>query len=101
MTATQDNLFDLSIQERFEQYHIEHPEVYAYLIRLAREVRGRGFIHYGVKTLWERLRWHFQIEKGDEEFKLNNNFHSRYARKLMRDFPDEFGGFFETRELRS
>jgi hypothetical protein len=51
--------------------------------------------------MWERMRWHFQIEKGmDEEFKLNNNFRSRYARKIMKAHPD-LEDFFELRILRA
>ncbi len=99
---TQGSLFATArLQEQFEEYHGLHPEVFGHLVALARKMRDRGFRHYSVKTLWEVLRWHFDIEKGDNDFKLNNNFHSRYARKIMADFPDEFAGFFELRDLRS
>jgi hypothetical protein len=90
-----------SIQQAFLNFDEAHPEVYEYLMRLTGEVRDRGFKHYGVKALWERLRWHFQIEKGmGEDFKLNNNFSSRYARKMMKEHP-ELADFFELRVLRA
>jgi hypothetical protein len=90
-----------SIQQAFLVFDEEHPEVYEYLMRLTREVQDRGFKHYGVKALWERLRWHFQIEKGmGEDFKLNNNFSSRYARKIIAAHP-ELEDFFELRCLRA
>lgn len=98
---TQGELFKPSIQERFEDYHAEHPEVYGYLVAFARELRGKGFSHYSIKTLWERLRWHFHVDRDEGDYKLNNNYHSRYARKLMADYPEEFSGFFELRELKS
>ncbi len=92
--------FEGTIQEKFEKYHAERPEIYDQLLRLTRELQSYGFRHYGMKSIWERMRWHFQIEKGDQEFKLNNNYTSRYARKLVHDHP-ELEGFFEMRELLS
>lgn len=89
------------IQEAFEAFDRAHPEVYEYLVRLAFEAYDRGFRHYGIGALWERMRWHFQIEKGmDEEFKLNNNFRSRYARKIIAEHP-VLEDFFELRCLRA
>jgi hypothetical protein len=35
-----------------------------------------------------------------DDFKLNNNYHSRYARLIMEREPG-LDGFFETRGLRS
>ena len=100
--AFQPSLFGATIQERFSEYDAAHPEVYGYLIALAREVRSKGFAHYGIGALWEVMRYYFQIEKEQgSDFKLNDHFRSRYARKLMAEFPDEFGDFFEIRELRS
>jgi hypothetical protein len=93
--------FDRTIQEAFDRFHGDHPEVETYLIALAYELRGKGYRRYGISALWERLRWHFQIEVGlGEDFKLNNNFRSRYARKIMQERPD-LDGFFEIRELRA
>ncbi len=97
----QDLPFDRTIQEAFEAFHKEHPEVETYLIALTYEVQRKGYERYGIGALWERLRWHFQIEVGlGEDFKLNNNFRSRYARKIMREHPD-LDAFFEIRELRA
>jgi hypothetical protein len=90
----------LTIQERFERFHQRHPEVFAYLVALCYELRRRGFQHYGIRPLWERARWHFQVEKEQgADFKLNDNYCSRYARFLMKQFPD-LNGFFELRELK-
>lgn len=90
-----------SIQQAFLDFDEAHPEVYEYLLVLIEEVGRRGFRHYGIGALWERMRWHFQIERGmDEEFKLNNNFRSRYARKIIAEHP-ELEDFFELRILRA
>jgi len=93
--------FDQSIQERFEVFHAAHPEVYDYLLTLCFDLRRRGFRRYGIRSLWERARWHFQVERDlGEDFKLNDHLHSRYARRLMAEHP-ELDGFFELRELKA
>ena len=88
-----------TIQERFLDFHGRHPDVFVELVRLARQVRSRGR-KVGIKTLWERMRWSFEIEIGTD-WKLNNNFTSRYARLMIEKYPTEFSGFFETRELKA
>ncbi len=91
---------DDTIQARFQVYHDAHPEVYEYLLQLAQDLYSRGFRHYGIGALFEKVRWHFSVEKGLEDFRLNNNYRSRYARLMMEREP-ELDGFFELRELKS
>lgn len=62
-------------------------------------LQSRGITHHGIGSLWEVLRWNMQIER-DGDFKLNNNFRSRYARLIIQEHP-EFENFFELRELRT
>lgn len=89
---------DDPIQCKFLDYHHAHPEVYEELARLSAYAFSHGQRHLGVKLLIERLRWTMHIEKGDEEFKINNVFSSRYARLLLENenLPDDF---FELRVL--
>jgi hypothetical protein len=48
------------------------------------------------------LRFHRALSgKDDAGYRVNNNYSSRLARKLMEEYPEEFGGFFETRELKA
>lgn len=90
-----------SIDSRFRTFHRENPHVYQILVRLAREARTRGKTRLGVKALWERMRWDIWMQtEDDDEFKLNNNFTSRYARLIVRQEPD-IAGMFELRALRS
>jgi hypothetical protein len=70
-------------------------------VEYARAARRAGRERYGIKSIYERLRWHMNVETtGSEEFKLNDHYTSRYARLLMENEPD-LKGFFETRTLRS
>lgn len=92
---------DRTIQERFEDFHQRHPEVLAKLVELAREVKTRGK-RCGIRTLWEKMRWAFEIERdADDEWKLNDHYHSRFARLIVETHPDEFDGFFELRQLKA
>lgn len=68
-------------------------------------LRQRGWTHYGIAALFEAARFDRDLDLGPEtpgdDYRLNNNHRSRLARDLMAKYPEELGGFFETRELRS
>lgn len=101
MNETQFSLWQgRTIEERFVAFHARHPEVYAALVRLALDAKAAGRRKLGIRTLWERLRWEMHVEKGDNDFALNDHFTSRYVRKLTAEYPD-LTGFFETRGLRA
>ena len=92
--------FALTIDQRFQTFVSEHPEVYDELVRLAREAKSRGVSKIGIRLLWERVRWSMLVEKGNDEFAMNDHFHSRMVRLIMEREPD-LAGMFETRELRA
>lgn len=73
-------------------------EVCDKFVELARDVRTMHFRRYSADAILHRIRWHFQIERGRRGFKCNNNWTATLARWLMKECPDEFEGFFETRE---
>ncbi len=90
-----------SIQTRFERFHNRNPKVYDGLVRLAYQAK-RKREHVGMKMLYEVLRWEWIISglpDSHEQFKLNNDYTSRYARLIMDDHPD-LEGLFKLRELR-
>jgi hypothetical protein len=85
---------------RFLAFHRDNPSVYATLVELARNGARRGRKRIGMKMIWEVMRWQRFLETTDPDYKLNNNYHSRYARLIMQQEQD-LSGIFETRELRS
>lgn len=91
-----------TIEEGFLRFHHANPCVYQTLVRLARHARDKGVERIGIGMLWERMRWDLSVETGSgrEDFKLNNNYRSRYARLLMEREPD-LRDLFETRELKA
>ena len=89
-----------SIQAQFLSFHAKNPQVYAKLVSLCREAKVKGKKKIGIKMLWEVMRWMLWLGTTDEEFKLNNNYTSRYARLLMRQEKD-LADIFEIRQLKA
>jgi hypothetical protein len=52
-----------------------------------------------MKAVWERLRWETVIRTSGFDFKLNNNYTSRYSRLIMNTEAD-LAGFFPIRKLK-
>lgn len=88
------------IQERFLQFHAAHPEVLTEIIRLADQARAAGRDRTSMKAIFEVIRWNRHVERGADQFKLNNVFTSRYSR-LVGELRPDLAGMFETRELKS
>lgn len=86
-----------AMEEAFYAFHEQNPRVYELIIQFARQKKSQGFAHYGIKSIWERVRWEMPITTEGDEFKLNNNYTAFYARMVMRDCPD-LRGFFRTRQ---
>lgn len=92
---------DESIDAQFARFDAAHPEVYELFQRFSGELLGRGRAHYSADAILHRIRWHYAVNVDhDGGFKINNNFSSRYARKLAAD-DQRFAEFFEFRVLRS
>ena len=82
----------------FRKFHRENPEVYRELRTLALELLARGRRRYGMKGLFEIVRWRRALRiDADDGFKLNNNFTAFYARMAMHNEPT-LAGFFALRE---
>lgn len=86
--------FGLTIAEQFEKFHEDNPEVYATLVRLAREwIRKTGRRHLGIGQLTERARWEIAMATSDPDYKINNNYRAYYARLMMAENRDLDGIF--------
>lgn len=65
-------------------------------IQYALQLKSRGIDRYSARAIIHRIRWHMHVERGDDEFKCNNNWTPRMARWAMREYP-QLRGMFETR----
>lgn len=87
-----------SIQERFESFHELNSWVLDALEDLTADYVARGRKRLGIKMLVEVLRWQYGRSTTGDEFKLNNNYSSRYVRLIQERHP-EWAAVFHTREL--
>jgi hypothetical protein len=88
-----------TIQESFERFHALNPWVFTSLEALTQQYLTHGHKRIGIGMLFEVLRWQYGVTMGDD-FKLNNNYRSRYVRLLIEQHP-EWEQAFSTRELRT
>ena len=100
------NLGPLSRADELDQQFIEfdqqNPRIYQEFRRLAVSAKRKGHERWGAKSLWEVLRWELAVNSNApvSDYKLNNNYTSRYARKLMAEDKEEWGDFFQLRRLK-
>ncbi|AIA03435.1 hypothetical protein ACFCXR_15285 [Streptomyces noursei] len=101
-TVRQPEEEGLTIQEAFERFHELNPWVLTALEKLtANYLQHAGGRRVGIGMLFEVLRWRYATDtRGDDEFRLNNNYRSRYVRLIIERHP-EWEHAFEVRALRS
>lgn len=63
---------------------------------LALKVHRKGWGRYSADALLHQIRWHEHIERGNREFKANNNWTSTLARWFITRHAN-MAGFFELR----
>ena len=83
-------------------FHEENPEVMRLFSMFTFDRINKGFKHYSVNGIFERIRWETAqaSNKDESNFKLNNNYRPFYARAWMKMHP-EHDGFFRTRKQTS
>ena len=86
-------------EAKFREFHRNNPEIYAKIKDYVSEAIDAGYTQYSIKAIFERIRWHEEIETRGSPFKLNNAFHAYYARLFHKEHP-ELRGFFRTSTLR-
>ena len=83
-------------RERFAEFHADNPHVYRMLRSKALELKRAGRERFGMRCLWESMRFDMAVETETHDFKLNDHYPPAYSRLLMQREP-ELSGFFETR----
>lgn len=90
----------LQLDAEVDRFIAENPYVWERFRLLACKLKNKGYDRWGAKSMWEVLRWELAVhaKTTGESYALNNNYTSRFARKLMEE--EDFAGFFETRSLK-
>jgi len=84
-------------EAKWADFHNDNPQIAKLMTQFAKQLLHKGFKNYSMYSLFNRVRWHVEVEtRGDDTFKLNNNFAPYYARHLM-DTEPSLRGFFKTR----
>ncbi|MCX4749248.1 hypothetical protein OG455_27710 [Kitasatospora sp. NBC_01287] len=90
-----------TIQERFEQFHAHNPWVLSELERLVGECIDAKFSKISLGMLFEIIRYSYgRATLSADDFRLNNDFRSRYARLLTHEHP-HWAPYIEVRALRT
>lgn len=100
MTTFQLQLFDTTLQQKFEKYHQDNPHVLSTLINMTDDAIAKGHNRLGMDLLFNVLRWESMISTRGDEYKINNSYSSRYVR-LIEELRPDLIGVFSKRELRS
>jgi len=88
------------IYAAFAVFHGNNPMVWELFEFFALEAIRTGKTHYSSNAIFERIRWHIDIETSGDEVKLNNNFRAYYARMFHVAHPTN-GKFFRNRKRKS
>lgn len=82
------------LDRQFEEFDGSHPEIWGLYVKFAKELR-RHKTRGSSEQVIQRLRWETNVNpKLDMGYKIRNAFRKRYAEKLARLFPKQFGEFF-------
>lgn len=86
--------------KRFKEFHAKNPQVYAALVRLARQAKRRGLNKVGIELLVNVARWELMLQTDDPntDYKINSNYKPYYSRLVMQNEPD-LRGMFDTRNM--
>lgn len=93
---------ELSLEDKFRKYHEDNPHVFELLVRFSYQLKNsKRRRKYGIAAVFERLRWHIDIETNDPDgFKINNSYRSFYVRMIEEKHPDLIG-LYRKRAMRS
>ena len=89
-----------TLMEKWWDFHEANPHIYNLVEKFTFDVIHEGYETYSINSIFERIRWHTDIEtRGAEKFKLSNNHRAYYARYFMLRNP-AYKKFFKTKKLR-
>lgn len=91
---------DKSLLRRFQSFNEENKWIYYEFRKRSFEMVRSGKSRYGAWAIINSIRWEKDIAtKGNETFKINNDFISLYARMLAYHHP-QFLLFFNFRKMK-
>lgn len=98
-TVTPTVAREATIDERCDAFIRANPHVWKTFVRISLEMKRRGMPQWSSKAVFEVMRYMATLQSVGENFKLPNEYTSRFSRKAMTEVP-ELAGFFVVRPLR-
>lgn len=96
---SQCDLYNKSLDQKFAEYHADNPKVFEKFVAYAEQLKTAGRTRIGAKAIVERIRWDSLVAAIDGQFKVNNNYTSRYVRLVAKSRPD-LASLFAVRTLK-
>lgn len=87
-----------AILSRYHAWDQANPSFYALFVKYSLELITAGRRSFGVRLVWERIRWESMIQTQGDQYKMNDHYHAIYARRFMDDHP-QFGNVFKLRTI--
>lgn len=87
MAKTVLRVADPKLLREFKEFHLDNPHVILELEALISDRFARGQYKTGIGAAFEVLRWQKELTTSGDQFKLNNDLRSFYARLLLRRNP--------------
>jgi hypothetical protein len=93
--------FASKLERAFWEFHRANPQVYQELERRALALHARyPRRRFGIALLYEAMRYDGLMQTSNDQWKLNQNWRSRFARLLVEKRP-ELAGWITMRELKA
>ena len=58
------------LKYKWWEYHKQNPQVYDLVERFTFDIIRRGYENYSINSVFERIRWHTDVETEGEQFKF-------------------------------
>ncbi len=91
---------DRSRDERFADFHREHPEIWDQFQDLAQGLHAKGFKHYSPDAIIHMIRWRYDMQFGPDskEVPKVNDWYTGYYADMFRQSDPKYAKFFIRRE---
>ena len=99
MHALQAELFKPTLEQQFAAFHRSNPHVYEALVAEARELKKLGVRQISIRDLVAFVRRENIRIRRTDDFRINNNHTSRFARLIIEKHP-ELRDVIAVRELK-
>lgn len=94
-----EGISHMPTDEAFQKFHEANKWVVVELEKIAWEMIRHGRKKIGIQACVEVFRWETRRHTIGNDFKMNNNFCSRYARMIL-DRNPQWGQVFELRRIK-